>query len=62
MDKHLTLPGGVIRAYRIVIVSAAVYGCETWSVTFWEKHRLRVLKKKVLREVFGTERDEVIRD
>jgi hypothetical protein len=44
--------------YRIVIVSV-VYRCETWSLTLWEEHRLRVLKKRVLREVLGTKGEEL---
>jgi hypothetical protein len=31
-----------------------IYGCETWSLTLREEHRLRVLK------VFGLKRDEVM--
>jgi len=34
------------------------YGCETWSLAMWEKHRLRVLANKVVRRVFGTKREE----
>jgi len=36
-----------------------LYGCETWSLTLREKRRLRVLKNRVLRRVFGPKRDEV---
>jgi hypothetical protein len=35
------------------------YGCETWSLTFREEHRLRVFENRVLRRIFGPERDEV---
>jgi hypothetical protein len=31
-----------------------LYGCETWSLTLREEHRL-----KVLRRIFGQKRDEV---
>jgi len=37
----------------------ALYGCETWSLTLREEHRLRVFENRVLREVFGPKRDEV---
>ena len=37
-----------------------MYGCETWSLTFREEHRLRVFENRVLRRVFGPKRDEVI--
>jgi hypothetical protein len=36
-----------------------LYGCETWSLTPKEKQRLRVLENRVLREIFGPQRDEV---
>jgi hypothetical protein len=36
-----------------------VYGCETWSLTLREKHRLRVFENRVLRRLFGPKRDEV---
>jgi hypothetical protein len=35
------------------------YGCETWSLTLREEHRLRVFENRVLRKVFGSKRDEV---
>ena len=35
------------------------YGCETWSLTLREEHRLRVFENRVLRRVFGPKRDEV---
>jgi hypothetical protein len=34
-------------------------GCETWSLTFREEHRLRVFENRVLRRIFGHKRDEV---
>jgi hypothetical protein len=36
-----------------------VCGCETWSLTLREDHRLKVLERKVLRKIFGLKRDEV---
>jgi hypothetical protein len=36
--------------------------CETWLLTSWKERRLRVLKKKTLRRIFGQQRDEVTRD
>jgi hypothetical protein len=38
-----------------------VYGCETWSLTLREEHRLRVFENSVLRRIFGSKRDEVTR-
>jgi hypothetical protein len=36
-----------------------LYGCETWSLTLREEHRLRVFENRVLRRLFGPKRDEV---
>jgi hypothetical protein len=36
-----------------------LHGCEIWSLTFREEHRLRVFENRVLRRIFGPKRDEV---
>jgi hypothetical protein len=36
-----------------------LYGCEIWSLTLREEHRLRVFENRVLRRIFGPKRDEV---
>jgi hypothetical protein len=38
-----------------------LYGCETWSLTLKEEHRLMMFENKVLRRIFGPKRDEVKR-
>jgi hypothetical protein len=43
----------------ILNVSVILYGCETWSLTLREEHRLRVFDNRVLRILFGRKRDEV---
>ena len=45
-----------IFGYNCVI---ELYGCETWSLTLREECRLRVFEDRVLRRIFGPERDEV---
>jgi hypothetical protein len=35
------------------------YGCEAWSLTLREEHRLRVFENRVLSKIFGTERNDV---
>jgi hypothetical protein len=45
--------------YKTIIVPVVLYGSETWSVTLREEHRLRVFENRVLRGIFGPERDEV---
>ena len=36
-----------------------MYGCETWSLTLREEHRLRVFENRVLRRIFGPKRDGI---
>jgi hypothetical protein len=42
-----------------IILPVLVHGCETWSLTLREEHRLSVFEKRVLRRIFGPKRDEV---
>jgi hypothetical protein len=51
-----------IRIYKTIILPVVLYGCETWSLTLREEHRLRVFESKVLRRIFGSKRDEAIGD
>ncbi|KAJ4449015.1 hypothetical protein ANN_00409 [Periplaneta americana] len=52
-----------VRIYKTVIILPVVlYGCETWTLTLREEHRLRVFKNKVLRKIFVVKRDEVIEE
>jgi hypothetical protein len=47
-----------IKIYKSVILPVVLYGCETWSLTSGEKHRLRVFENRVLRKIFGPKREE----
>jgi hypothetical protein len=47
-----------IKIYKAVIMPVVLYGCETWSLTLREEHRLRVFENKVLRRIFGPKREE----
>jgi hypothetical protein len=47
-----------IKIYKTVILPVVLYGCETWSLTLREDHRLRVFESRVLRRIFGPKRDE----
>ena len=49
-----------IKIYRIIILPFVLYGCETWSLTLREEHRLKVFENKLLRGIFCPKRDEVI--
>jgi hypothetical protein len=54
------LSGNVkVKIYKTIIPPVVLYGCETWSLTLREEHRLRVSENKVLRKIFGPKRDEV---
>jgi len=48
-----------IKIYSIIIFPFVSYGCGTWSLTVREKRRLRVAKKRVLKRIFGPNRDEI---
>jgi hypothetical protein len=48
-----------IRIYKTIILPVVLYGCETWSLTLREGHRLRVFENRVLRRIFGPKRGEV---
>jgi hypothetical protein len=47
-----------IKIYKTVILPVVLYGCETWSLTLREEHRLRVFENRVLRKLFGPKREE----
>jgi hypothetical protein len=44
---------------EIIARPILLFGCETWSLTLREDHRLRVFENRVLRRIFGPKRDEV---
>jgi hypothetical protein len=46
-----------IRIYKTIILPVVLYGCETWSLTLREEHRLRVFESRVLKRIFGSKRD-----
>jgi hypothetical protein len=48
-----------IKIYRTIILPAVLYGCETWSLTLREEHRLRVFENRVLRRIVGPKKDGV---
>jgi hypothetical protein len=38
--------------YKIIILPVVLYGCETWSLTLREEHKLRVFEDRVLGRYF----------
>jgi hypothetical protein len=47
-----------IKIYKTVILLIVLYGCETWSLTLGQEHKLRVFENRVLRKVFRPKRKE----
>ncbi|KDR24435.1 hypothetical protein L798_06502, partial [Zootermopsis nevadensis] len=43
---------------KTTILPDVLYGCETWSLTQREEHRLQVFEKWVLRRIFGPRRED----
>jgi hypothetical protein len=56
LSKNIT-----VEIYETIIFYVVLYGCETWSQTLREEHRLRVFENRMLRRIFGPKRDEVMR-
>jgi hypothetical protein len=48
-----------VRINKIIILPVLLCGCETWSLTLREQHRLRVFENMMLRRIFGAKRAEV---
>jgi hypothetical protein len=59
LDSRLLSKNIKISIYKNIILPVVLYGCETWPLTLREKHRLRVLEKRLLRRIFGPKRDEI---
>jgi hypothetical protein len=59
LSSSLLSKNAKIKIYRTTILPVVLYGCETWSLTLREEHRLRVFENRVLRRIFGPKRDEV---
>jgi hypothetical protein len=57
LSSRLILKNLKIKIYKIVILPVVLYGCETWSLTLREEHRLRVFENSVLK-IFGPKREE----
>jgi hypothetical protein len=51
-----------VKTHKTIILPVVLYGCETWSLTLREEHRLKVFENRVLRRLFGPKRDEATRE
>jgi hypothetical protein len=56
--SHLLSKNVKIKIHKTIILPMVLYGCETWSLTLREEHRLRVFENRVLRKLFGPKRVE----
>ena len=45
--------------YRTIILPVVLHGCETWSLTLRQQHRLRFFENRVLRRIFRPKKNEV---
>jgi hypothetical protein len=59
LSSHLLSKKVKVRIYKTIILPVVLYGCETWSLTVRQEHKLRVFENRVLRRIFGTKRDGV---
>jgi len=48
-----------LKIYRTVILPVILSGCESWSTTLADEHKLRVFENKVFRKIYGPKRDEM---
>jgi hypothetical protein len=44
---------------KLNVIIVVLYGCETWSLTEREEHKLRVFENWMLKRIFGPKRDGV---
>jgi hypothetical protein len=50
LSSPLLLKNVNVRIYKTIILPVVLYGCETWSLTLREEHKLRVFENRVLRD------------
>jgi hypothetical protein len=48
-----------VRINKNIILPVVLYGCETWSLTLKEEHKMRVFENSLLRKIFGPKRNGV---
>jgi hypothetical protein len=53
-SSHLISKNLKSKIYKTVILPVVLYGCETWSLTLGEEHRLRVFGNRVMRKSIWT--------
>jgi hypothetical protein len=58
LSSHLISKNLKIDIYKTTILTVVMSGCETWSLTLMEEHRLRVFENTLWRRIFGPKREE----
>jgi hypothetical protein len=58
LSSHLISKNLKIKIYKPVILPVVLYGCEIWSLTLREKHRLKVFGNRALRMLFEPRRQK----
>jgi hypothetical protein len=48
-----------VKIYKTIILPVVLCGCEMWSLTLREEHRLWMFENRVLRRIFWPKRDDV---
>jgi multidrug transporter EmrE-like cation transporter len=59
LSSHLLSRNLKVKMYKTIILPVILYGCETWSLTLREEHRLQVFENRMLKRILGPKRDEV---
>jgi hypothetical protein len=59
-SSHLLSKNIETRMYKTVVLPLVLYGCETWSLTSREEHRLGMFENRVLKRIFGQRMNEGI--
>jgi hypothetical protein len=57
LSSHLLSRNVKVKTYKTIILPVVLCGCETWSVTLREEHRLRMFENRALRRIFGPKMD-----
>jgi hypothetical protein len=48
------------RIYKMIVLHFVLYGCESCFLTLRQEYRQRVFENKMLRRIFGLDRDKVM--
>jgi hypothetical protein len=55
LSSHQLSENIKIRIYKTIILPVVLYGCETWSLTLREEHRLRVFENGAEEDIWAEE-------